>query len=129
LGWSYALFKRFQIVQVGLPRLSAASGKGFKPCNPVLREQAMPEETPDIYAILESFLRENLSSKYEPKDLDGLVEVAKKLLKGAMEAEARRKEAEGPGPTPRKPVYVREPDIEDKLLESLKQSIKREEDS
>ncbi len=85
----------------------------------------MPEETPDIFAILESFLRENFSSKYEPKDLDGLVEAAKKLLKGAMEGEARRKEAESAGPTPRRSVYVTEPDIEDKLLESLKQSIRK----
>jgi len=88
----------------------------------------MPEEAPDIYAILESFLRENFSSKYEPKDLDGLVEVAKKLLKGAMEGEARRKEAESAAPTPRKPAYVGEPDIEDKLLESLKQTIKKGEE-
>ncbi len=88
----------------------------------------MPEEAPDIYAILESFLRENFSSKYEPKELDGLVEAAKKLLRGAMESEAKRKEAETAGPTPRKPPYVKEPDIEDKLLESLKQSIKRGEE-
>ncbi|MBO3804024.1 MAG: hypothetical protein JTT11_09195 [Candidatus Brockarchaeota archaeon] len=88
----------------------------------------MAEEAPDIYAILESFLRENFASKYEPKELDDVVEVAKRLLRGAMESEAKRKEAESAGPTPRKPAYVREPDIEDKLLESLKQSMKKGEE-
>ena len=84
----------------------------------------MAEETPDIFQILESFLAESFSSKYESGEFEELVEMAKGFIRDRMEKNIRRKEEEPQGPMPRRAIYHREPDIEDKLLESLRQSIK-----
>lgn len=88
----------------------------------------MGEEAPDIFLILESFLRENLGSKYEGEELEQLITTAKGYIQTQREKEVRKREPEPQGPVPRRPVLQREPDIEDKLLESLRQSIKKEDE-
>ena len=91
----------------------------------------MPEDPPDIYSILESFLSETFSSKYEGEEFDDLVKKAKQIIRERAERDMRRREApsEDVGPRPRRPVFEREADIEEKLLESLKKSIEKEDDS
>lgn len=88
----------------------------------------MGEEAPDIYQILESYLRENLGTKYEGDELEELITAARGYIKLQREKEVRKREPEPQGPMPRRPVLEREPDIEDKLLESLRQSIKKEDE-
>jgi hypothetical protein len=88
----------------------------------------MVEATPDIYAILEAFLKENFSSKYSPEEMTELVRRAKEMIRERGEKNLRRKEGpeESTGPMPRRPTYDSQAGIEDKLLESLKRSIDRE---
>ena len=86
----------------------------------------MGEEAPDIYQILESFLRENLGTKYGGEELEELIATARGYIKSQREKEVRRREPEPRGPMPRRPLLEREPDIEDKLLESLRQSLEKE---
>lgn len=88
----------------------------------------MGEEAPNIYQILESFLRENLGSKYQGEDLEELIASAKDLIRAQSEKEVRKREPEAGEPMPRRPPLEREPGIEDKLLESLRQSIKEEDE-
>jgi hypothetical protein len=88
----------------------------------------MGEKAPDILLILESFLRENLGSKYEGEELEQLITTAQGYIRSQREKEVRKREPEPKGPVPRRPVLQREPDIEDKLLESLRQSIKKEDE-
>jgi hypothetical protein len=87
----------------------------------------MEDESPDIYAILESFLRDSFGSKYDEEGMQDLISRAKTLLRERMEKEIRA-EPEPKGITARKPVLASEPDIENKLLESLKASIGKKED-
>jgi hypothetical protein len=83
----------------------------------------MAEERIDIYSILESFLRESFSAQYGEKELDHLVESAKSRVRERTERPLRKKEDTAEGPMPRKGMFVRDPDIEDRLLESLKQRV------
>ena len=87
----------------------------------------MEDESPDIYAILEAFLRDSFSSKYDDEGMKDLVHRAKALLRERMEKEIHA-EPEPPAMTARKPVLTSEPDIEDRLLDSLKASIRKKED-
>ena len=88
----------------------------------------MGEKAPDILLILDSFLRDNLGSKYEGEELEQLITTAQDYIRSQREKEVRKREPEPRGPVPRRPVLQREPDIEDKLLESLRQSIKKEDE-
>ena len=91
----------------------------------------MSEEPPDIYSILESFLSESFSSKYEGEEFADLVKKAKQVIRDRADRELKRKEtpSEAAGPTPRRPILDRDADIEEKLLESLKKSIEKEDDA
>jgi hypothetical protein len=87
----------------------------------------MEDKSSDIYAILESFLRDSFGSKYDEEGMKDLIDRAKALLRERMEKEIHA-EPESPAMTARRPVLTSEPDIENKLLDSLKASIKKKED-
>ncbi len=87
----------------------------------------MKDEAPDIYSILESFLRDNFASKYNEEEIQDLIKRAKELLGDRMEKEIRA-EPKVPALGARKPVLSSEPGIESKLLDSLKASIRKKED-
>ncbi len=87
----------------------------------------MDEASPDIFSILESFLRENLAAKYG-EGLEEFLEYAANLIRNRVEQGAEGLE-ERPRPSPRKPAYEREPDLEQRLLESLKTSLDKHEAS
>jgi len=88
----------------------------------------MSDPSPDIYSVLELFLRENLSSRYDPEELDVLVEEAKDIVRQRLEKPPQKGGEEAPSTRPRKPLYVRDADIEDRLMESLRKTVERKED-
>lgn len=88
----------------------------------------MSDPSLNIYSVLELFLRENMSSRYEPEELDILVREAKDIVHQRLEKPLQKAGEEAPSTRPRRPLYVRDADIEDRLKESLKRTVERRED-
>ena len=78
----------------------------------------------DIYTILESFIRQNFSSKYSEEDLLQLIGMAKNIVRQKLEEtpkDSSRREERRPSPPP-------EPDLEEKLRQSLRERLKQREE-
>ncbi len=78
------------------------------------------ERRSDIYAIVESFIRENLSSKYSDEELEQLVDQARQIVREKLEGIPKEGSRSGTSRRQTPP----QPDLEEKLRQSLREKLK-----